>query len=82
MAEDRICRESCYEYDPEAGGCRYQPWYVWDPSIHEAQKVKPGDRCLHPEVANDIVFVIPLIDLCNALAVYDTPEDITPTKQE
>jgi hypothetical protein len=64
------CYEACFEYDPKGGGCSYL-----STGFNAAERVKPGQRCLHPEFSQEQVQETDLVTLCNLLAGFDAADE-------
>jgi len=59
------CYSECIHYGSAEGGCLYDVEPGWGSEV--AEKVEPGERCLHPEHKRDKLIVIPVIELCALL---------------
>ncbi len=65
----KVCHENCFQYDPFGEGCSYNTG-----NFNAAEKIKPGQRCLHPEFSHDQLIKMDIITFCNLLATPDPVE--------
>jgi len=53
MIEDKICKKTCFNYNYRGRGCSYT-----SKDFRASEKIKPGQKCLHPEFSHSELLVI------------------------
>lgn len=66
----RICTESCFQYDPERGGCSYT-----QRDFTGVERIRPGEPCLHPEFDERQIIKTDIVAFCNFLVSGCSPEE-------
>ena len=56
------CTETCFNYDSIGKGCSYSSY-----DFRANEKVKSGEKCLHPEWSESKIQQITLIEFCKYL---------------